>query len=85
MGVGTMIPIRDTIPSRHIPFATWALIIVNVLLFINQVSMPDVQFAKFVYQYGFIPARFLKSIASFGLFEAGTYFPLFSSMFLHGN
>jgi len=60
-----MIPLRDTIPSRREPLTTVLLIIINVMVFIGQSLMPDVRFAQFVYEYGFIPERFLKSIASF--------------------
>jgi membrane associated rhomboid family serine protease len=34
-----MIPLRDTIPSRQAPVVTWALIFVNVLVFLTR-SMP---------------------------------------------
>ena len=32
-----MIPIRDTIPHRHFPFAVWALIAVNAFVFLSPV------------------------------------------------
>jgi len=80
-----MIPLRDTIPSRREPLATILLIIVNVMVFIGQSLMSDVKFAEFIYEFGFIPEEFLKSLARFGFFQASTYVPLFSSMFLHGN
>jgi hypothetical protein len=31
-----MIPIRDTIPRQHFPFAVWTLIAVNVSVFIYE-------------------------------------------------
>ncbi|NLO83536.1 MAG: rhomboid family intramembrane serine protease [Clostridiales bacterium] len=80
-----MIPIRDNIPSRRTPYATLTLIVVNVLLFVNQWLLPDREFAEMVYQYGFVPVRFLRSLIELRIFETQTYLPMLSSMFLHGN
>lgn len=66
-----MIPIRDVIPSRTTPFVTIALVAVNVLVFLYQLSLGD-QFEAFVFNYGLIPAEF-------------SWVHVFTSMFLHGS
>ncbi len=66
-----MIPLRDIIPSRTTPFVTIALIAVNVLVFIIQVSLGD-QVEAFVRTWGLVPAEF--SVVT-----------LATSMFMHGG
>lgn len=75
-----MIPIRDTIPSRRRPIATWAIIVINIMVFFYQVSLPYEQGLEMLYQYSFIPSRFVK-----GIFNPKSYIPLFTSMFMHGS
>ena len=36
-----MLPIRDTIPGRNPPIATWVLILVNSVVFLFELTMPD--------------------------------------------
>ena len=54
-----MIPLRDNIPSRRIPFVNYTLIVVCVLVFLKQASSPDGG-QRMVEQYGMIPARITK-------------------------
>jgi membrane associated rhomboid family serine protease len=75
-----MIPLRDTIPSKHTPIMTWAIIIINAIVFLYQSSLPDRQALAIVYQYAFIPARLAESLNN-----PAAYIPLFTSMFMHGN
>jgi hypothetical protein len=35
-----MFPIRDTIPSRHVPVATWLIISVSVVVFLLELANP---------------------------------------------
>jgi membrane associated rhomboid family serine protease len=68
-----MIPLRDVIPSRTVPFMTVGLIVVNSLVFLYELSLPsDRAVQMFVYNYAFVPARF-------------TWMSAFSSMFLHAG
>jgi membrane associated rhomboid family serine protease len=67
-----MIPISDVIPSRTTPVVTVGLIIVNVLVFLYEQTLPEVRLLEFVGSYALIPAWF--SIPA-----------LFTSQFLHGG
>jgi membrane associated rhomboid family serine protease len=79
-----MIPLRDTIPSSIFPIATSMLIALNVLVFFYELSLGR-DLDVFIMRYGAVPLRFvmggqLDEVSSFARF-----FPLFSSMFLHGG
>jgi membrane associated rhomboid family serine protease len=67
-----VIPLRDVIPSRTTPYITIAIIIVNALAWLLEVSMPSRQLNEFLFVYGVVPASF-------------TAPTLITSMFLHGS
>ncbi len=94
-----MIPIRDRRPSRTFPYVTIAIIVINALMYLYQLTQGSeavvVETAQgmarltkeqlLIYSYGVIP----KEITSFQDFKPlipfPFWFPLFSSMFLHGG
>jgi membrane associated rhomboid family serine protease len=51
-------PISDVIPSRTMPVVTIALIAINVLVFLYQVTLSDIALELFVGTYALIPAWF---------------------------
>jgi membrane associated rhomboid family serine protease len=66
-----VIPLRDIIPSRTAPIVTIALIVVNVLVFLFELSLgPAVE--DFTLYFGLVPAAF-------------SWVAVFTSMFLHGG
>jgi membrane associated rhomboid family serine protease len=67
-----MFPISDVIPSRSVPVVTIGLIIINSLVFLYQVTLPQPLLEAFVTQYALIPAWF-------------SWTTVFTSMFLHGG
>ena len=71
-----MFPIRDHNPSERTPLIVYALIAVNVAVFLLGLGQSDAQIARFYYDYALIPARL-----SAGENPAA----LFTSMFLHGG
>ncbi len=79
-----MIPLRDTIPSRSFPFVTISLIVVNSLFFLLELMLGP-HLNDFIKLFGVIPAKYfwLAEHQPGNLFER--FFPLFSSMFLHGG
>ncbi len=80
-----MIPIRDTVPRQHFPFAVLALIAINVLVFFRELALPEDFAEQFIYLFGLVPARYAHPVWAA---EAGfphTYFPFLSTMFLHGG
>lgn len=71
-----MFPIRDSTPRRRFPFINYLIIITTIFVFLIQLSAPD--FEEFIFQYGFIPARF-------NLFDFNSYRYILYSIFLHGG
>src|SRR5258705_1561402 len=66
-----MIPLRDIIPSRTTPVVTIALIAINVLVFLFELSLGR-GVDEFTLYYGLVPAAFW-------------WITVFTSMFLHGG
>ncbi len=67
-----MIPLSDVIPSRTKPVVTVGLIVVNAVVFLYQLMLPEPALQVFVGRYALIPAWF--SVPA-----------LFTSQFLHGG
>src|ERR1700720_1133912 len=81
-----MIPIRDTIPTRNPPIATWLIILANCLVFLLELSMPEQTLVHFFYQYGLVPARYTHpNWALWVGLPVDDYWPFLTSMFLHGG
>ena len=74
-----MIPLRDTNPRRTVPFVTYALVAVNVLGFLWELSL-GAQLERALFAVSFIPARFW--IAGNWVADLTT---IAISMFLHGS
>ena len=79
-----MIPIRDTIPSRTYPFINILIIIINVLVFLYQLSLGS-KLDKFIFSFGIIPVKFYYILYNqpYNIFQI--LVPLISSIFLHGG
>ena len=67
-----MIPLRDVIPSRTVPFVTVGIILLNAAAWILEISMAPRELNRFLATYGVVPAR-LHAVT------------LLTSMFLHGS
>ncbi len=80
-----MIPIRDTIPRQHFPFAVGILIVVNVGVFIWELTLPQDLTEQFIYLFGLVPARFTNPVWAAETGFPHTYWPFLSTMFLHGG
>ncbi len=81
-----MIPLRDTNPSRNPPVMTIAIIAVNALVFVLELTLPPDRREGFFYLFGFVPARYTDPgwAARVG-FPVGDYWPFLTSMFLHAG
>jgi membrane associated rhomboid family serine protease len=67
-----MFPLSDVIPSRTTPVVTIGLIVVNALVFLYEVTLPEPLLRQFVASYAVVPAWF-------------TVPALVTSQFLHGG
>ena len=70
-----LFPYKDDNPRVLVPYVTYAIISINVLIFVLQLNMamvnPSIE-REFIYKFGFIPSNF-------------SFFTMFTSMFLHGG
>ncbi len=81
-----MFPVRDNIPSRNPPIATWLLIFANALVFLFELAMPEATLQRFFYYFGIVPARYTHpDWAMWAGLPVDDYWPFLTSMFLHGG
>ena len=81
-----MIPLRDDNPIKIIPFVTVGLIVLNIVVFLYQISLGPQGGNLFVYQFGAIPAVIFgyQALPS-ALVTIPASFSIWTSMFLHGG
>jgi membrane associated rhomboid family serine protease len=79
-----MIPLRDTIRSKNYPVVNTTIIIINIVVFLLELSKGD-QLRQFIFTYGLVPARYtVPSISTY--FTSGQQaFSFLSFMFIHGG
>ena len=73
-----MIPLKDTIRSRHFPVMTWIIISINALVFVFQLSLGQDGLAAFVNQFAMVPATWQVNPAWYAI-------TIFTSMFMHSG
>jgi membrane associated rhomboid family serine protease len=78
-----VIPLRDENPSSTVPVVTRTLIVINVVMFLFEVSLGPA-LGPFVMHWGLVPARALAALGG-GFPLAGALVPVVSSTFLHGS
>ena len=74
-----MIPIGDVNPRRFFPLATVALMVLNVAVFVYQLTLPPEALEAFFRNAGIVPQRLLEAPDAEGLLT------LVTAMFVHGN
>ena len=77
-----MIPIRDSIKPRLFPLVNYAIIIINGLVFLYEVSLGE-KMSQLFSIYGLIPDLFLTTFKDYYFYNS--IVPVFTSMFLHGG
>ena len=79
-----MIPLKDTIPSERYPITTIFLIMANIAVFFYEISLGR-QLPELVKFAGVVPSRFFNPQLNVSPGFLGRYFPIFTSLFLHGG
>src|SRR5262245_4559080 len=75
-----MLPLQDINPTRRFPFLTYTLIVINVLVFLWELSLPSAQLEAALTDLAIVPAR-----ASAALFSLETFLSVLRSMFFHAG
>jgi membrane associated rhomboid family serine protease len=79
-----MIPLKDDNPTRTFPIINYALILINVVVFVYQATLPPHAYKAFVMANATVPMRIPEFLAGYLGFKMAFY-PMFTSMFLHGG
>jgi len=79
-----MIPLKDNIPSHRAPIVTIGLIVINALVYLNQMRLPPKAAMRFVYYYGLIPIEIVGGDLVVP-HPVPIYATIFTSMFVHGG
>ena len=80
-----MVPLRDENPIRIVPYVTYGLIALNVLIFLYELSLGSVGLNRFFYEWAVIPQQLFLSFRLnlwAGLAESTT---LITAQFLHAG
>src|SRR5882672_6545841 len=80
-----MIPLRDVIPSRTTPYITFAIIGLNAVAWLYELSLPREVLPTFLMANCVVPAYLSGSTGVNSPLVAGSALTLVSSMFLHGS
>lgn len=80
-----MIPLKDENPTIHVPYATIALIAINVIVFIFQATMSPRGDFIFVHRFGAIPLFITRLYDPFPLDGVPVWLTPLTSLFLHGG
>ena len=79
-----MIPIRDRNPSGTFPYVTIGIIIVNIIIFLYELSLGS-ELGRLFMKFGVVPLKVSYYSQASDLTFINTFFPFISSMFLHGG
>jgi membrane associated rhomboid family serine protease len=73
-----MIPLYDTLHSRRFPLVNWLLIVLNVLVFLYEISLSPSALDQLTRTWGLVPTQLIAH-------PAATWVTIFTAMFLHGG
>jgi membrane associated rhomboid family serine protease len=84
-----MFPIDDDNPTRVIPYVTYGLIALNILIFIYELTFSEPGLTNFFDQWAVVPAQFTRAITGTPVLQLTAAPPevltLVTSQFLHGG
>jgi rhomboid family protein len=80
-----MIPLKNRTPRVTVPVVTVGLIIVNTVVFLYELTLPERLEQTFYMSYAMVPARFVHQLVPPHVHLQAAMLPLFTSMFLHGG
>jgi membrane associated rhomboid family serine protease len=73
-----MFPLYDTARSRHFPLINWTIVLLNAFVFYHELSLSESELARFILNWGLVPAHL-------ALDSALGWLKILTSMFLHGG
>ena len=80
-----MFPIGDQNDHAGVAFVTIALIVMNVIAFLNEINRPEQAVQAFIFAWGVVPREFATATDPPPLIPFPFWSTLLTSMFLHGG
>ena len=80
-----MFPIGDENEHSGIAFITIALIVLNVIAFLNEINRPEGAIQAFIFAWGVVPKEFAAGVDLPPLIPLPYWSTMMTSMFLHGG
>lgn len=80
-----MVPIRDDNPISTTPFVVYALLALNVVIFLYEITLSEDALQQFFNVWAIVPAELTASFGANGVAAEREWFTLISSQFLHGG
>lgn len=81
-----MIPLSDENPVRITPVITYLLIVINVVVFVHEISLTEFELNNFFHLYAVIPRELSASLSGIPINQpVPEILTLFTSQFLHGG
>lgn len=80
-----MIPIKDSPKTRRFPIVNIALILFNIAIFINKISVPMDQLQGYYLRFGAVPREITLLLTGANVDSTKVILSLFTSIFLHGG
>lgn len=81
-----MIPIGDYAGERrNFPYVNYALIAINVVVFLFEITMPEARLNQFFLQWGAVPREIIQGTDAPPTIGLPIYATLFSSLFIHSG
>ena len=72
-------------PTRALPVATIGIVVLNVLVFLFEASLPEARFNALVNAWSLVPCEFTNQCQAYPGTPSPFWLTLFSSMFLHAG
>lgn len=79
-----MLPLKDNNPTETFPFITVSIIILNIAIYIYQLSLGH-DYERFIFLMGAIPNKIINNSDVIPMISLPAFLTIYSSMFLHGS
>lgn len=80
-----MIPVSDSVRARTFPYVNLALILANVIVFVYEITLPEVEINDFLRHWGVVPVQLIDWLNHPSGDNLDELFTPLTSMFLHGG
>ncbi len=80
-----MIPLRDEVPTRSFPVVTVSVIVLNVAIYIYQLTLSQYQYSAMIFKWGYLPIEYTHFVQVYPQLAVPYGLTVLTSMFVHGG